>query len=283
MALLTETLLLPPETDVRRSVLADLMEYSGLSEAECVERCVHWEKYSVQEWEAADRSTEAGIADFYNTIQSWNFELSWYAYLETEGFEYPANVVVVERVRELGLHPGATALDFGAGVGVTGQLLVRSGFETTIADLSTPLLEFSRFRLERRGDQVKYLNLNDETLPEAAYDVITAIDTLIHVADLPATLTSLHAALKPGGVLFGNYDVRPPSDGHDGNAWHLYHDSAELELLMYKHGLVRRQTLEGSFREYERVELGTLKHRGTYVMRLLRRRVRQGLNKLRRG
>src|SRR5205814_1215983 len=45
----------------------------------------------------------------------------------------------------------------------------------------------------------------------------------------------LHAALRPGGWLITNFDVRPPSPE---NAWHLYDDDLNLRAILHRAGFV---------------------------------------------
>src|SRR4051812_23713776 len=48
-------LLLQGESDVRQSVLDDLSTFYGFAPQECVQRCVDWERWSVEEWRASKR------------------------------------------------------------------------------------------------------------------------------------------------------------------------------------------------------------------------------------
>jgi SAM-dependent methyltransferase len=233
MELFRASLRLPGISDVRAAVLDDLSTYSGLPPAECVKRCRNWESWSVEEWLAADRSAAGGLTDFYQTTQSWAFDLLWYAYLQAEGYGDP---ISVRALRTISAHGhGRAHLDFGSGVGVTSQLFARAGYETTLADISTSLLDFARYRLSRRDQEARYINLNDEKLETGRYDVITALDTLAHVPDLADVVASLHSALRPGGWLVTNFDVRPPSPE---NAWHLYEDDLDLRAIVHRVGFV---------------------------------------------
>ena len=234
---------------VREAVLDDLVTHFHLSPAEALERCLDWEHDSVAEWQAKPRDGEDAITDFYRTTRSWCFDLLWYAYLQAEGFAYPSSVDIV---RSLDRMPAAgPVLDFGSGVGVTGQLLHGLGRRVTLADISATLLDFARFRLARRGVTLPLIDLTEERLPEHAYGVITAIDTLTHVPDLSKALRTLHTALQPGGVLFTNLDVRASSPG---TAWHLYEDENPLRLQLYRAGFRPAQRLEWGMVRYRRVE-----------------------------
>ncbi len=244
-------LLLEGSDDVRASVLDDLSTHFGLSPDECVRRCVDWEQWSVQEWQAQGRTSQESLAEFYRTTRSWAFDLLWYAYLQAAGFHYPVPVVIARALPpDVRAHPGRH-LDFGSGVGDAAQLFCRLGFDSVLADISTSLLTFARFRLERRGDRAEFLDLNDAVLDHAQYDVITAIDTLVHVPDFVGTATSLHRALKPGGYLYTNFDVRPVSTE---NAWHLYADDLPLYWQLQRVGFEPVQNLDRRITCFRRVE-----------------------------
>lgn len=223
MAAYRAGLMLPGCPNVRDAILDDLSTYYSFDPAECVGRCINWEQWSVQEWQARPRHFRDGLADFYNRLQSWSFDLLWYAYLQAEGWSYPAPVVVA---RMLPKPPhGVHCLDFGSGVGDTAQLLVSLGYHVDLADVSQTLLEFARFRLERREQQASYIDLNTTVLRTDQYDVIIARDVLAHVPDFLETVTRLHTALRPGGLLFANFDTRPACPE---NAWHLYSNDVPL-------------------------------------------------------
>jgi SAM-dependent methyltransferase len=174
------------------------------------------------------------MTDFYRTTQSWAFDLLWFAYLQAEGYGLPTSVLALQAISAR--DHGRAHLDFGSGAGVTSQVFARAGYETTLADISTSLLDFARFRLSRRGAASRFIDLNDEEIGTGRYDVITALDTLILVPDLADVVAGLHAALRPGGWLITNFDVRPPSPE---NAWHLYDDDLNLRAVLHRAGSFR--------------------------------------------
>lgn len=236
--------------DGRESVLDELSEYYGYTRDESLQRCLHWEDWSVEEWSSADRSTPEGIKEFYQSVESWSFDLMWYAYLQTAGYGYPATVIAARFAA--GMAEGRDHLDFGSGTGTTAQLFSRLGFRTTMADISEPLLTFAAWRLARHGDPCNQIHLTTEGLPEAAFDFITALDTLVHVPDFDATVRDLHRAIRPGGYLLTNFDVRTP-DEH-GTQWHLYSDPFALDHRLRTAGFVRTHTLAGVTRCYRAVD-----------------------------
>ena len=242
-------LLLDGIDDVRAATLDDLSAYFGFTPEECARRCVDWEAWSVQEWQARARNSPAALADFYHSVQSWAFDLHWYAYLQAEGYAYPVAVAAAETLSSP--RPGARHLDFGSGAGLTSQLFQRLGYESDLADVSTSLLAFAGFRHERRGLRLRRIDLNVESLLASRYDVITAIDTLVHVPDVAATVRLLHQALRPGGVLFANFDVRPATAE---NAWHLYSDDLPLRWTLQRAGFEPEESLDGMLTRYRRVD-----------------------------
>lgn len=271
-----QVLLSAEHSDVRTAVLADLSRHTGLPESECLRRCLSWEADSIREWQAGDRSTPAGLQDFYDSVESWGFDLLWYAYLQSEGYGFPASVAVLADLA------GATGdlLDLGSGAGVTGQLFDSAGWRVTLADVSPPLLVFAQHRLEHRGVRARYLDLRGEQLPAAAYDVVTALDVLAHVPDLPATARQLHAALRPGGLLYANFDVRPAGPA---NAWHLYDDDLPLRSAMGRAGLVEVGNLHGVLLVYRRPAPGEPLRRARLRNAVATGAPRQALRRLSRG
>lgn len=229
----------PGGGSVRAGVIDDLATYYGLTEHQVVERCLGWEAESVREWHAARRDTAAGLADFYDTVQSWAFDLLWYAYLQSAGYPYPASVIVADTIGTV--KGGGRMLDFGSGAGVTGQLFAALGWDVTMADVSGTLLEFARWRHKRRGLDGNFLRLPAD-LPDGTFDLITAIDVFAHVPDAAGTARQLHRAMRPGGLLVTNFDVRPASPA---NAWHLYEHAAPLRWAIERAGFAPVRLIDG--------------------------------------
>jgi SAM-dependent methyltransferase len=244
----------PGGGSVREGVIDDLGTYYGLTAEQVVERCLGWEAESIREWQAAGRDSAAGLTDFYDTVQSWSFDVLWYAYLQSAGYPYPASVVVADTIETMtggtgtgGTGTGGTGtgrgrmLDFGSGAGVTGQFFSALGWDVTMADVSATLLEFARWRHKRRGLDSNFLRLPAD-LPDGAFDLITAIDVFAQIPDAAETARRLHRALRPGGLLVTNFDVRPPSPA---NAWHLYKHAAPLRWAVERAGFTPVRLVDG--------------------------------------
>lgn len=256
MAALRWALAEPGTADTRAGVLRDLSTYFGLPEEECLRRCLDWEAASVAEWASEPRDSHAARVRFYRSTTSWAFDLLWWSYLQSEGFGDPQMVMAARFARRM--VPTGRHLDFGSGVGVTSQVFAALGYATDLADISASLLEFARFRLDRRGLAPRYVDLTTDTLPEGAYSVVTAIDTLTHVPDVAATAALLHASIVPGGLLFAGIDARPPSPE---SSWHLTSDEWAARRELQHAGFTPVRRLGPLLICYRRVNPGSVSGR----------------------
>lgn len=136
-------------------------------------------------------------------------------------------------------------------------MLIALGYAVDLADASQTLLTFAQWRLERRGQQASYIDLNSQRLPTAEYDAILAKDVLVHVPQFKETVRELHRALKPGGLLIANFDTRPPSPE---NAWHLYDDDTMMRRGVQDAGFLQIDRLDGYLFVYRRVEPQGFQH-----------------------
>lgn len=218
---------------IRDSVLDDLCSYTGCTPEFAIHHATRWGVDAVAEWESAHSDVDAYARETVSAIYS----LLWYAYLQAEELYVPLAAGVATAVTG----HGSRHLDFGAGVGVTAQVFHAAGYETTLADVATHLLDFARFRLERRNVHANYIDLNVQPLPESSYDVITALDVLSLIPDLPPVIDSLHRALKPGGLLFANF---PTSAAGRGAPWHLYDDDRHARRLIQRAGFEPIQKID---------------------------------------
>jgi ubiquinone/menaquinone biosynthesis C-methylase UbiE len=127
-------------------------------------------------------------------------------------------------IAALGLQPGQTACDVGAGPGYFALRLARAVGEpgrVFAVDVEPRMLEVLRQRIaaaQARNITPILAPGDDPLLPAQACDLILIIDTYHHFPDGKAYLRKLAAALKPGGRLV-NIDfhkralpVGPPVD-----------------------------------------------------------------------
>lgn len=215
---LEEALQIDGAATPRASVLRELSDYFACTEAQSLERCTGWGAYFDAEWDAAANPTE-----FHRTTQSSSFSLLWAAYLQADGYYWPTHVAIAREMARLA-PPPRSHLDFAAAVGVRSQIFARLGYTTTLADISTTMLDFARWRFAHRGVSATFIDLNDEELPHNAYDVITATDVLSLLPDFESTVRSLHRALKSDGLLCANILGRPAKDAR----WQLHDNDLPL-------------------------------------------------------
>ena len=122
---------------------------------------------------------------------------------------YPPEIVawVVER---LGLAPGRTVVDVGAGTGKFTRLLVPSGARVIAVE---PLAEM-RAQLSAAASGVDVLAGSAEQLPleDATVDAVAAA-AAFHWFELDRALPELHRVLRPGGrlaIVHNHRDLRQP-------------------------------------------------------------------------
>ena len=190
-----------PEThqDLAECLLAELSAYMQEDAAETQRRCLRALATLKGEWQRkvvpGDRQS---VEQYYDASQTLLYELMWWHTLSEDSTPL-AYVTALQFAQQCGCQ---SYLDFGAGVGSGGILFARNAFGVTLADISSPLLHFSQWRLERRALPARFLDLKAGQLPGKTFDIVTAMDVFEHLVDPVATLEQLWATLKPGGFLF---------------------------------------------------------------------------------
>lgn len=127
-------------------------------------------------------------------------------------------------------------MDFGSGVGAGALLFIRAGIEMTLADISTTLLSFARWRIAVRRLQARFVDLKQEAIPVAEFDMILAMDVFEHLVDPVAAIDQLYSALKPGGLLFARIHAEIDAD----RPQHIVRDFAPTFRRMDEIGLVEK-------------------------------------------
>lgn len=192
-------LALSPDADLLDSGVRELAEFFDIDVDAARAEAENAVAASRREWLAAPRDTPSAVLDFYRTTRSYVFEhVYWHA---TDASVNAGNVAILDHALARGVR---RYLDFGGGVGANAILFARHGIAVTIADVSPSMLAFARWRLERRGLHADVVDLTAQALPDAGFDLATAIDVLEHLADPGRELARIARALRPGGLLVYN-------------------------------------------------------------------------------
>jgi len=100
---------------------------------------------------------------------------------------------------------GAHALDVGCGGGLLAEGLADRGAITAGIDRSEKVLAVARIHAEQAGANICYETSDAQTWAAdhaSEFDIITCMEVLEHVPDVPDTVSACAAMLKPGGYFF---------------------------------------------------------------------------------
>ncbi len=103
---------------------------------------------------------------------------------------------------ECSLRPlaGKSALDVGCGAGLLAEPLVRLGASVTAVDAAPELIAAAKAHAAGQGLAIDYRAIGVEML-DGAFDLVTAMEVIEHVADPQAFVRSLGQRLAPDGLL----------------------------------------------------------------------------------
>ena len=148
-----------------------------------------------------ERSVSPGINSYYR-------DPNWQQWVNT--FERPGREVYDRRhaiVDATGVRPGDVVADIGAGTGLFTRLFAeRVGPEGRVyaVDISDTFIR----NIMRAAEHHGYTNIEgvvnndrDVLLPAASIDTAFLVDTYHHFEYPVSMLSSIHASLKPGGIL----------------------------------------------------------------------------------
>ena len=194
-----KALLCQGETDLRASLLREVADYYNVSDLTEIDRSCNCAVDTLKsEWQTTvDSRQRSSVENFYENKTHIYDLINWHTLKDDTG---PlAYIVALQIARD---HNVRSCLDFGSGVGSGALLLRRANIETTLADISTTLLDFARWRFALRRLPARFVDLNTMSLPEANFDMILAMDVFEHLVEPVEVTERLWRALKPGGLLF---------------------------------------------------------------------------------
>ena len=205
-----EALVLDDYQALQESLLAELASYTGCADiTEIQRRCEQAVGTLKEQWHAGVNPTDRrSIEQFYDASEATLYELMGWHTL-ADDLSPLAYVTALDFARQEGCQ---TYLDFGAGVGSGGILFSRHGFAVTLADISSTLLRFSQWRLNRRGLSAAFIDLKAHRLPQESFDIVTAMDVFEHLVDPVDSVEHIWRALKPGGFFYARIDAESNED-----------------------------------------------------------------------
>ncbi|MGE0179568.1 MAG: bifunctional 2-polyprenyl-6-hydroxyphenol methylase/3-demethylubiquinol 3-O-methyltransferase UbiG [Sphingomonas sp.] len=95
---------------------------------------------------------------------------------------------------------GKRAADVGCGAGLLAEPLARLGGRVTGIDAAPENIAAARAHAEGQGLAIDY-RVGDVGALDGSYDLVTSLEVVEHVADVPAYLAGLARALAPDGLL----------------------------------------------------------------------------------
>jgi len=126
-------------------------------------------------------------------------------------------------LRHIQGEPPFTLLDFGCGPGRDLATLTARGHKAIGLDGAG---RFAAMAEADTGCEVWHQDFLKLDLPQAYFDGVFANASLFHIPgqELPRVLRQLHAALKPGGVLFSSNPRGGNEEGWNRGRYGAYHD-----------------------------------------------------------
>ena len=103
---------------------------------------------------------EAAVVRFYDESQTEIFDLAqWHA---SDPIHYRTLVCLDIATAQ---RRGRRVIDYGSGIGSDAIVFAAAGYDVTLADVSSRLLEFAAWRCARRGLVVRTIDLKRERIP----------------------------------------------------------------------------------------------------------------------
>src|SRR5262245_10590158 len=180
--------------------------YRGMTRQEFWVRYTIGRMEAAKLWERKPRMTEADYRAFYAESDYWVLRQMYYH--RNDSFH-----VVAAAMRGAGR--AGDFCEYGCGVApVTAWLRLRfPDWRYTLVDLSSPMLDFARWRFRRLANvETREPGLGSDLPLGRDYDVIACLEVLEHVVNPLEVVRHLVQHLKPGGSLFLNFVDEPGGD-----------------------------------------------------------------------
>jgi tRNA (cmo5U34)-methyltransferase len=151
-----------------------------------------------------------------------------------------ASAIAGEIMRTLPLNKKMSALEIGAGTGVTSFILKDTLKEITLLDNSAEMVRIIEQKIKESGVtnlRAVNLDLEKENFNNATYDFIFNQMVLHHITDIPAIIKKFFNLLNPGGYL-ALADLYPEDGSFHGKDFtgHKGFDPEEMKKLVSDSG-----------------------------------------------
>ena len=173
-------------------------------------------------------------------------------------------------IREVAPLSGKSALDIGCGAGLACEPLARLGADVTGIDAAADNVSAAAAHAEAVGLNIRYMAGELAALDLGAFDLVTCLEVVEHVADKPAFLGAVAASLKPDGLLVMSTPNRTaasrmllvgaaeavgyvPKGTHD---WNDFVTPEELDGLLTDAGLIMSEPTGIAWRPDKSLHLG---------------------------
>ncbi|WP_370365287.1 class I SAM-dependent methyltransferase [Catenulispora sp. GP43] len=128
----------------------------------------------------------------------------WYGREDTTPLREASRRITRKVVDALGLHPGDRVLDAGCGLGLPAlDVAEATGAHVTGVTVSQAEVDAATKRAAeaRMQERVGYRRADFMALPfpDASFDAVLAMESLVHAPDLGRALREFHRVLRPGG------------------------------------------------------------------------------------
>jgi len=187
------------EVPLLNSLASELAGYYGGTAAEAAKRME--ETWSSRTELAAARLDLADVERYYRQEEHPIFTGMYWHSLKPNTWAL-VSVAALHAAQRFAAGP--KVLDFGHGVGSTGLLFARHGFDITMLDISDPMHRFAEWRFARRGLNGRFLLGTNGLRPGENFDVIVSLDVMEHLNDPLSAIRQMTGWLAPGGLLILN-------------------------------------------------------------------------------
>jgi SAM-dependent methyltransferase len=235
------TLLAPRTGDIAEELILELSEYFRTSVEDVRARLAGATESFTEEWKqhVPDGRDERAVTRFYNESKTELFDLAhWHSH---DPIHYRA-LMCADIAHERGCRD---YLDYGSGIGSDALVFASVGCRPTLADVSEPLLAFAKWRCERRGFDVRTIDLKTGRPPSGQFDAVVCFDVLEHIHRPLRALWTIHQSMRPGAVLFMHAPFGPDPD----RPMHVVHEDV-VTPRMRQVGFHWRNDLETRFPEW---------------------------------